>query len=254
MKDLATPLNTSNKQLTANPEMRSAQPPAFDLMTEDKEAKSPSNSAPVTETEAMGKFKVDQTNNSASKAGDPYSSDIKVTFSPNAKKVNSSEIAFVQNVRVIDKKTNKSVDPRDNFKNRKTKDEYTIDRLDDKKFGWYGYNNDGTTGSTISPGSAPTPLKDAVLTDKPQWNIPDTSWDFETSAIAKSGTDAGKVYGAVTWGFAVDKDNKLSSHPVAETVKPSTQFDDAVKAWNDQAAGPEAKRNHKDQQALGPFK
>jgi hypothetical protein len=303
MKDHTSPQKVAPKQLQATEGMRSLQPPAFQLKTEQDALQSETPKQKMDNetaggiigglggaamglaagmmggigagvmgaiggglfgyksgrkaglaSEPMGAFKVDQKNNDAPKAGDGYSSDIKVSFSPNAKKVNSSEIAFVQNVRVIDKATGKSIDPRDNFKNRKTKDEYTIDRLEDKKLGWYGYNNDGTESATISAGSAPSPVKDAVLTDRPQWSVPNTSWDFETTAIAKSGTDAGKIYGAVTWGFAVDAANKLTSHKVAETVKPSTEFNDAVTAWNDQAAGPEAKRNHPDQQALGPFK
>ena len=201
----------------------------------------------------MGSFNVEQTNNDGANSSSGYNSDIKVGFSPDEKLVNSSEIAFVQNVRVVDADTKESVDPRDNFQNRKTDDEYTIDRLDNRKYGWYGYNNDGLASATISPGSAPTPKKDAILTDRPQWSRPNTSFDFETAAIDKSGEQGNKVYGSVTWGFSVDKENKLSSHPVEETLTPSSEFNEAVEAWNEQAEGPEDKRNHPDQEKLGPF-
>lgn len=127
-------------------------------------------------------------------------------------------------------------------------------RVDDRKFGYYGYNNDGTTAGNTSPGSSPSPLKPATLYDKPSWNHPNTRWDFEAAVTAKAGADAGTIYGALSWGFDVDKDNKVTSHAPKHLDKQSGSFDKAVAKWNEQAKGDESKRNHEDQVELGPFK
>lgn len=209
--------------------------------------------APETEADTYGTMKVTQANTDGSSTSS-YASDITVTFTPNKKKAKADEIAFVQNVRVVDTGTSNSRDDRDNFKNRRTPKGWTIDRLDARKYGWYGYNNDGRPSGTVSPGSSPSPLKDATMTDRPSWNVPSLSWEFETCAIAKAGADSGTIYGCITWGFDADANNKLTSHRTSETSKPSAEFNDAIKAWNTQAAGPEAKRNATDQQSLGPFK
>ena len=205
-------------------------------------------------SKSYGTWKLAQTLNSAPAPGGSYSSPVEITFSPNVKTVDSTEIAFVQNVRFVDTGTANSRDTRANFTNRRTKTGWTIDRVPDRKSGYYGYNNDGKPSGTITPGSAPTPLKDASLRDTPSWNQPNTTWEFETAAIAKAGKDVGMNYGTLTWGFTVDKDNKLTAQKEKSNVHASADFNDAVKAWNTQAKGAEGDRNHKDQEELGPFK
>jgi hypothetical protein len=201
----------------------------------------------------FGSWDFTQVNTNGANKNASYASEVNIKFAPEASNVDASEIAFVQNVRTLDS-ANKPDEDRDNFKNRMTDEGFTIDRVDDRKFGYYGYNNDGTSAGNTSPGSSPNPLKPATLYDKPSWNHPNTKWDFEAAVTAKAGADAGTIYGALSWGFDVDKDNKVTSHAPKHLDKQSGSFDKAVTKWNEQAKGDEHKRNHKDQLELGPFK
>jgi hypothetical protein len=181
-----------------------------------------------------------------------YQCSVTITFTPTAQ-VNAISIAFVQNVRVVSSGTGASADPRPNFVNRRTRSGWTIDRLPSRRSGWYGYNNTGVPGGTVTPGRGPSPLVNAVMHDTPQWNILETRWDFETCAIAKEGPDGGRIYGCIMWGFTVDAANQLTAHPVRHSRRPSADFGDAVAAWNTQASGPVGNRNDPSQQPLGPF-
>ncbi len=205
-----------------------------------------------TDGNDYGGWEFGQTNNSGSSSGDTYSSDVEISFVPNPDTVDSTEIAFIQDVKVANT-GGASIDPRENFQNRLTGEGRTVDRLDNKKYAYYGYNNDGTTGSTMSPGSAPTPFKKATLKDKPSWSVPNSKWTFETVAVAKSGVQANTQYGALTWGFDVDANNKLSSHPIRTSDSGSASFQQSVDAWNDQATGPADERNHPAQETVGPL-
>ncbi len=183
-----------------------------------------------------------------------YESDVEITFSPETKTVECDQIAFVQTVRLMDKATMTSPEPRANFQNRMTKTGWTVDRLDRRKYGWYGFNNNGKPSTTVRPGSSPKPRADAWMSDTPGWNRPDMIWDFEACAICKRGTQANQIYGSLTWGFDVDAKNKLTKHRPMEFARPSAEFMTAAKQWNVQAAGPKGKRNAPDQVRLGPFK
>jgi|GEM_PF-5542529 len=201
----------------------------------------------------FGRWALAQTNTNGS-AGSGYQSSVTITFDPDDRRVNCTEIAFVQNVRVVDTGTNTSRDTRPNFANRRTATGWTIDRLDQRSFGWYGFNNDGTPSGTVTPGSAPTPHAAASMTDTPGWDTPGVSFDFETCAICRTGTQVNQVYGCLTWGFAVDASLRLTSHPTAESLGPSAEFDAAIRRWNRQAGGPAARRNAPRQRRLGPFR
>ncbi len=193
----------------------------------------------------FGKFDLEQVPMSAAAAGDEYSHRIKLTFAPDPKTVNASEIAFVQAVYVTG-------DPG-----------WAIDSVTQR--GYVGYDEDGKPYKAerpgglgaryvVEPGSSPTPLKNAVTRDWPGWNVPNTSWSFNTAAVAKRGTDLGLVYGTVTWGFEVDGDNKIDPHKAAFHDVPGQAWKGAVAKWNAQAAGPVAKRVAPDQQQLPAFK
>lgn len=183
-----------------------------------------------------------------------YSSSVSIKFHPNKAKVNCDEISFVQNVRTIDTTTKIANEPRANFKNRITGTGWTIDRVEARENGWYGYNNDGKPSGIVVPGNSPNPLKSAEMTDRPNWNIPSLIWDFEACAICKAGTDVNRVLGCLTWGFDADSTNKVKSHPTGELSAPSAEFAEAIKKWNQQTAGPAAQRNDPHQKPLGPFK
>ena len=92
------------------------------------------------------------------------------------------------------------------------------------------------------------------MMDRPSWSVPNTSWEFETSVVCRAGTDAGKVYATVTWGFSVDADLKIVELGRVVTNKQSAEFTKAVDQWNTQAAGPEADRNAPGQKSLPALK
>ena len=200
----------------------------------------------ITQNNTDGTVNADGTGN------DAYASTVAITFTPVKDKINCSQIAFIQNVKVADL-GGSSIDSRTNFKNRITKNGWTIDRLDKRKYGWYGFNNDGNPSGTVTPGSSPAPLKAGVMTDRPSFNQPNTVWSFETCSVCKSGTDVNKVYSCFLWGFDVDAKNKVSPHSAKAKAYPGIDFNEAIKQWNAQTAGDAAKRNDPHQQTLGPF-
>jgi hypothetical protein len=193
-------------------------------------------------------------NSTDGSASTPYRSAVRLTFSPDPAQVNCSEIAFVQGVRHVDSSTSASVNPIPTYQSRMTSAGWTLDRINQRKYGWYGYNNDGTPSGLVTPGSSPSPLTNAVLRDTPTNSIPNSSLSFETCAICRTGTDSGTIYGCYTWGFDVDSSYHVTDHASAEQASPSADFNEVVSSWNAQAAGPAARRNAPDQQPLGPFR
>jgi len=185
--------------------------------------------------------------------GTPYSSDVNITFNP-AGSMHCDEIAFVQSVKHVDATTKQNLNPLKNYKDRMTAANWTVDRIEPRQYGWYGYNNNGRPSGIVSPGKAPTPLTPATLHDIPRNDVSNCEMDFETCAICRSGTDVNTVYGCLHWGFTVDAANKLTSRKPTEAAAPSPEFADTIKQWNVQAAGPAAQRNDPNQQPLGPFK
>lgn len=184
--------------------------------------------------------------------GPEYASDVSITFNPDAS-ANCTEIAFVQAVRLGDTGSGALFENRPNFLNRRTAAGWTVDRLDAKQYGWYGYNNDGSPSGTVSPGNSPPP-RAATMTDRPGYSRPNSSFQFEVCAICRAGTDANQVYGCYTWGFTVDGSNHLTSLPNQETAGASAEFSESIRQWNAQAAGPAAQRNNPSQATLGPLR
>jgi hypothetical protein len=195
------------------------------------------------------KWSITQTNTD----GPSYSSEVNITFTPDSK-INCSEIAFLQAVKIADTSSGASFESRPNFLNRITAGGWTIDRIDGRSYGWYGYNNNGSPSGTVTPGSAPTPLRAATMYDKPGFSRPNTKWQFETCAICRAGTDASRIHGCYNWGFSVDAANHLTSLPNQETPAPSAEFAESINRWNVQAGGPTATRNDPAQHPLGPFR
>ncbi len=209
-----------------------------------------------------GKWDIVETPMSAAKAGDVYNHKIAITFVPEAKKVNSSEIAFVQSAKVVDAKKKWALPAAQIQSGRVTKEQSSVDSV--TKRAWIGYDNadkpyavtppgEATAQKIVEPGSSPKPLKNAVTRDWPGWNVPSLSWSFITATIARRGTDAGTVYGAVRWGFEVDAANKITAFKPALDKAPGDDWKKAVEAWNTQAKGPAAKRAAADQEELPAF-
>ncbi len=195
------------------------------------------------------RWKIAQTNTD----GANYSSDVNITFDPDSN-MHCDEIAFVQSVKFSDAATHASVETIPNYVQRRTGAGWTLDRIDQRQYGWYGYNNNGRPGGNVSPGRAPSPRTPATLHDTPSDTRPNSVFEFETCAICRAGTDVNKIYSCYHWGFNVDAANHLTSRPTTEAAGPSAEFSESVKQWNVQAAGPAATRNDPSQQALGPFK
>jgi hypothetical protein len=237
----------------------------------------PSGEAPP-ETEDIkgnqyGNWKITQVNRSLIEG--PYESFAKITFIPAKGMVNATTIGFVQISQLTTGKGEPIVDKsigKGRF--RATKDGWILDRMDGKNSGWYGYGNDGKvevlmgtgikgdrTITTIVPGSSPDPNKEAVLEDVPGDYDPtnpnkaprvDTVFRFQTFAVARAGKDKGKIYGGISWGFKVDEFGRLTSLGREFLPKPGEILAQAVRLWDDQAKGPEDRRNSKNQLPLGP--
>jgi len=199
---------------------------------------------------SRNRWSISQTN----KDGTPYESDVSLTFNPDKDTMNCSEIAFVQAVKFMDAGTRTSVETIPNLLNRRTTAGWTLDRIDQRRYGWYGYNNNGRPSGTVTPGSSPTPLRSATMGDTPRDSTSNAIMQFETCAICRAGTDVNKVYSCYHWGFSADASNHLESLPNSEAAAPSAEFAESVRQWNVQAAGPAATRNDPNQAPLGPFR
>jgi hypothetical protein len=174
-----------------------------------------------------------------------------VSFWPDAAEVTADEIAFVQTVRVVNTGTGDNDSPFG--KKRMTPDHTKVDRLTGMEQGWYGMGDDEKGGSTLKPWVKGS--KDpAWMEDVPNAPKGNRDYHFETSAICRKGADAGKVYAVVTWGFTVDAQLKVTPKKVKIFNKESPEFDNAVAAWNTNAAGAEADRNAPGQKALPDLK
>jgi hypothetical protein len=213
----------------------------------------------------------------------PFETDSKITFKPSAATVDSTEIAFVQIVRLQivilptvteywdmikgDPQTTKFMKPFYSRRivqgpaygapaeeeDRSTPAGWNVDRVVKKVYGWYGYNGDGKPNEMVTPGKAPGGLTNAVLHDIPGWNRKSTLWEFETYAIAKSGKQIGQVYGGVRWGFYVDADGVVHSNNRTFLNKQSAEFKAAVVLWNAQANGATKMQNAVGQKTLPAF-
>lgn len=187
-------------------------------------------------------------------AGKSYAYKIEITFLPDTAVVNADEIAFIQTVRLVDTTTGANMDPEETNKKRMRSDATSVDRLGGREQGWYGMTDAGGGGSTLRAWKKDDPTKPAFMMDRPSWNVGNTTWPFETSVVCRTGTDAGKVYATVTWGFRVGADLKIVESARVVTNKQSEGFTDAVAKWNAQAAGPEADRNAPGQKSLPALK
>jgi hypothetical protein len=199
----------------------------------------------------------------ADPGGHNYEFPMKATFKAEAAAVGADEIAFVQIFKLVDSTTGANLDPRHNFTMRALPNGSTVDRLPDRKWGWYGFDDagaGGTASGTVNPWKRSAPKQAAWLTDRPQWNIPNSTWAFETAAVCKTpspdkatkkGDPAGTVYATITWGFTVDNKLKIHPLPIVEFNKPTKDMIAAVKQWNTQAGlTVDADKNSPTQQLL----
>ncbi|MDQ3761357.1 MAG: hypothetical protein M3460_06550 [Actinomycetota bacterium] len=205
---------------------------------------------------AFGKLetKVDERIDGDKATGAWYSYKINITFTPDTAVVDADEIAFLQTIRLVETASGANKDPDETSKKRQTPSATGVDRRSGKKQGWYGMKDDGTGSSMLTAWKKSAPATPATMQDRASWNQPNTTWQFETMVVCRSGTDIGKVYVVVTWGFSVDAELKLTEQARTVTNKQSTEATTAVGKWNDQAAGSAFDRNAPGQMLLPALK
>ena len=200
-------------------------------------------------------IKVDDGLDTGPKAGrHNYGYDMKITFTPDMTACQADTIAFIQRVRLVETATGKNKDWDKTNRDRATDRQSSVDRIPGKEQGWYGVANDLSDQGNLQTWTRTGPEVNAWMTDRPSARIPNTTWEFETAAVSRSGPDEGTVYGVVTWGFTVDENLKVTGLSNQIFNKPTKDFDAAVAAWNKQAAGPKAKRSAAKQKALPGLK
>jgi hypothetical protein len=208
--------------------------------------------AKVAAGTAFGRLEttVDERINGDKATDTSYAYTINITFTPDTTVVDAEEIAFIQTVRLVETASGSNKDPEETNTKRQTPSATSVDRIRGKKHGWYGMKDDGTCGSKLTTWTKSAPAAPATMQDRSSWNQPDTTWQFETMVVCRSGADAGTVYAVVTWGFTVDADLTLTEQARTVTNKQSTEATTAVSKWNDQAAGSATDRNAPGQMPL----
>lgn len=163
---------------------------------------------------------------------------ITIRFDPNPDLVSADEIAFVQTIRRVYTNTDSAAKYSHGMDDRATKKGTAVDRFGKNKYGYFGYENSGQTGPKVVPGHcrSSSDKKSPSMTDTPG-KISGTENTFEACAIAKSGKDAGRVYGCLVWGFTVDDNFGVTVTKSEMRLRTSSEYDAAVGKWNAQAAG-----------------
>ncbi len=205
---------------------------------------------------AFGKLglRVNERINGDKATGTSYAYKINVTFTPDTAVVDADEIAFIQTIRLVETASGCNKDPEETSKKRQTPSATSVDRRSGKKQGWYGMKDNGTGSSMLTAWKNVALATPATMQDRASWNQPNTTWQFETMVVCRSGTDIGKVYAVVTWGFTVDSELKLTEQARTVTNKQSTEATTAVGKWNNQAAGSAFDRNAPGQMSLPALK
>jgi RHS repeat-associated protein len=185
-----------------------------------------------------------------------------IKFEP-GKTCDCEQIWFIQAV----KNTPHPYGPNDPRTGRKTPKGWRVDRQPGFPSGWYGIDVNGKLlPGAGSPGDTYVPFPaDPEKLFKPRTEPPfgtpgilidhprNPKVEFITCAICKAGIDEGRIYGCISWGHEVINER---ARPLPRAFHPDVPQDwiDAVKKWNDQADGPRRKRNHPNQERLGPFR
>ena len=177
-----------------------------------------------------------------------------VTYSPNKDAQGSQDLNFIQTATATQDGQNKTK----STSKRATDEGAELDRVDDFKSGWYGYDNDGNARTDndnnpiVSSGNARTG-KSAYFHDSALgtiFNGSSGSMNFELYVI---GRDNNKVYDGISWGFMYNSTNLIQFNSTGLINGVSPQFNKCREKWNEQATGPMENRNHPEQQSLPVF-
>ena len=146
-----------------------------------------------------------------------FSCKMRIEFEPDPDVCEATSIAFVQTVSMLAGK--KSVDNRDDMPGRFNSKKQGIDRPDKSTSGFYSASGGGfnklTGYSGVQPGiSSGGTMVPAIMVDTPDGVTENVTYSYETSIVAKEGTDAGFVYAVVLWSFTVNGAMKVVPNPV----------------------------------------
>jgi hypothetical protein len=179
---------------------------------------------------------------------------IVIQFVPNPDLVSADEIAFVQTIRRVYTNSTDMAKYSYGMDDRATKQGTTVDRFGKHRFGFFGYEDSGKPSGTVKAGHcrSSSDKEPASMTDTPG-KVSGTENTFEACAVAKSGKDAGRVYGCVVWGFTVDDNFTVTVRNHEVKLQTSSEFQTAVGNWNAQAAG-KIGGGSSDQQSLPPLR
>lgn len=169
--------------------------------------------------------------------GTDYVVDIKMNFMPKADAITCDQIGFLQVLESSDTQgisNHRFAGARKEA--RKTPLNYSVDRAESGPSPFYGTFKDPATkkivpGPNFKPGKGGHVPTAAELEDHPSWNQA-TVDRFETCAACRIGTNAGQIYGCVTWGFSADTTGKVTLMPRSYNAAASDTLKPAVTSWN----------------------
>jgi hypothetical protein len=172
---------------------------------------------------------------------------VELAFSPKAS-VTCEDIGWIQAAQVVDSdgesiyRYTKGTAEGDA---RRTPLQWIIDRRDGAPSPFYGFVKKGG-GVAADPGltkvgglTKADPV--ALLKDFPTIEGEMVA-KFESCAVCRGGTDAGRVFGCASWGFTGYADKTAKLHPASFSSKPSAKFNAAATKWNEWNEGLSAKR------------
>ena len=111
------------------------------------------------------------------KNGSKYTLEVDLYFEPDPDLVGADEISWIQTVRTIDTATLISNEPGTPDRARTTDKQWMVDRMEKKKYGWYGIHNDTTANANVHPWLRSAPTEAAHLWDQPGWTETEMVWD-----------------------------------------------------------------------------
>lgn len=186
-----------------------------------------------------------------------------IYFNPKEDNVNATKIGLTQTVKADKDGQMTAIDPNKESKRVKSGDGigYAMDRVSEKNNPIYGAEDleagngldktkedNNTTGDPTEVGTNASyqlghsfkdgenqKTKKAGLYDRPSAaKMKGMSKMFETAALAIEGTQTGKYYGSVKWGYSID-DAGLNLHDIelASKSEPTANFTEAAKLWNE---------------------
>ena len=150
-------------------------------------------------------------------------------------------VCYIQIVRNIDLEDFTYIYPSAEKEDRATGYGWYIDRIEGRKWGYYGRNDNGTFGGNLNPGNNTDP---AILFDTPSRGEAEPWLEFWWQAVSvpvcidDDATCENKLLGFYFWGFTVDNAGIMGGplNAVAWENLDQSVFD-AVSEWNTQAPG-----------------